>query len=282
MLAKNTKKALRKAATRTLLALGTIVGVMSMVGTADAAETGIRATRHNLSPSGTGTNKITNTGGEICVFCHTPHGAATSSAAPLWNKKIADSTTYTEYSSSTLDGTVSLAGSVSLGCLTCHDGTQAMDTVLNAPGSGGYDSDGARMKTSGGVNLTWQGDAAGTGKIGQNGITNLGTDLSNDHPVGIPYAKWEGAAAADLKDADFNEATKISGKSVWYVETSTKWTGITGATSGKDKYDMILYTKTDGKPYVECASCHDPHTENQTFLRITNDGSRVCLTCHNK
>ena len=30
-------------------------------------------------------------------------------------------------------------GSVSLACLSCHDGAQAMDNLINAPGSGGYD-----------------------------------------------------------------------------------------------------------------------------------------------
>ncbi|NOY62352.1 MAG: cytochrome c3 family protein, partial [Gammaproteobacteria bacterium] len=37
------------------------------------------------------------------------------------------------------------------------------------------------------------------------------------------------------------------------------------------------------QPYVECASCHDPHVDyNPTFLRIDPSGSRVCLTCHAK
>lgn len=32
---------------------------------------------------------------------------------------------------------------------------------------------------------------------------------------------------------------------------------------------------------VECASCHDPHScENPLFLRIKNDRSVLCLTCH--
>jgi predicted CXXCH cytochrome family protein len=54
---------------------------------------------------------------------------------------------------------------------------------------------------------------------------------------------------------------------------------------------MILYTRaasagytgqTNPEPFVECASCHDPHSTNQTFLRIANTGSAVCLACHNK
>ena len=42
---------------------------------------------------------------------------------------------------------------------------------------------------------------------------------------------------------------------------------------------------------VECASCHDPHGVpakgggpffNKTFMRVSNDGSDLCLTCHIK
>jgi predicted CXXCH cytochrome family protein len=52
---------------------------------------------------------------------------------------------------------------------------------------------------------------------------------------------------------------------------------------------MQLYTRSVAgieagvsQPFVECASCHDPHVNTQTFLRVANDGSAVCLACHNK
>ena len=48
---------------------------------------------------------------------------------------------------------------------------------------------------------------------------------------------------------------------------------------------MILYTRNfaaGSGPSVECASCHDPHTETTTFLRTSNDDSAVCLACHIK
>jgi hypothetical protein len=76
---------------------------------------------------------------ETCVFCHTPHGSDTNAAVPLWNKELPDPTSYTRYSTlgtSTLDGEEAPVGSVSLACLSCHDGSQAVDTVLNVPGSG--------------------------------------------------------------------------------------------------------------------------------------------------
>jgi predicted CXXCH cytochrome family protein len=34
---------------------------------------------------------------------------------------------------------------------------------------------------------------------------------------------------------------------------------------------------------VQCTSCHDPHrSDTPTFLRKSNDGSALCLTCHVK
>ena len=66
----------------------------------------------------------------------------------------------------------------------------------------------------------------------------------------------------------------------WYVDTGT---------AGYQGTDFPLYTRTDGpnttaQPYVECATCHDPHSANSTFLRLPggNKGSQVCLTCHAK
>ena len=50
---------------------------------------GIADTKHNLGsgPGPGGRNQVSDTA-EICVFCHTPHGADTSAPAPLWNKRL--------------------------------------------------------------------------------------------------------------------------------------------------------------------------------------------------
>ena len=259
---------------------------------------GIANTKHNLGSTGTGVNKFDGTG-EICVFCHTPHGADTSAAVPLWNKILATPSTYTTYNSlgtSSLDGATAPVGSVSLACLSCHDGTQAMNVMINQPGSGGYNIAGAQLAG------TWSGANQTGGKLAAGIITNIGQDLKNDHPVGIQYAGGPKttipAAPADynsFKDTDFNAAKSavLNGQSVWWVDTSTGTAGV------REKTDMQLYTRTnadrvnqDGsvttaaltgaQPFVECASCHDPHSENTTFLRISNTGSAVCLACHTK
>ena len=249
-----------------------LVGVLAM-GALGVANAAIINTRHNLGTSGTHENKLSAGTGEICVFCHTPHAANTNAAAPLWNKGL-PSSTYTLYASSTMDAAGGQPGGISLACLSCHDGTQAMDNVINAPGSGGFTSGGTNM-----AGATWGGSRQSGGKMTNAGtvISMLGTDLSNDHPIGIAYcggATVGGSAASGCTDTDFfGYASSGSGG---YVNRS-------GSTGGKDKTDMFLYPNAGGTLLmVECASCHDPHSGNPTFLRVDNSASAVCLTCHDK
>ncbi|MEH6472262.1 MAG: cytochrome c3 family protein [Halopseudomonas sp.] len=273
-----------------------IVGAAA-VGVAGFGVAGIKDSKHDLGSAGSGAQGAGSYGTqEICVFCHTPHGSDTSAPVPLWNKELSNKTTayktYDQLGTSSLDGAVASVGSVSLACLSCHDGAQAMDNMLNAPGSGmGTPSDQVADRMTG------------------EPVPMLGTDLRNDHPVGIQYCGggYDQTTSAGTPtsvgcaDGDFNQAFPLSlnGVPVWYVETDS-FTTSTGAASGRDKYDMQLYTRNpsssgdiganysgntsnSAEPFVECASCHDPHQDGtSTFLRIQNAGSSVCLACHNK
>jgi predicted CXXCH cytochrome family protein len=247
------------------------------------AQLSIKDSKHNLGTTGAATNNYQFSGtDEVCVFCHTPHGADISAVVPIWNRTLPSPATFTTYDilgTSSLDGKVAPVGSVSIACLSCHDGVTALNAVINAPGSG----------LSG--NATWQ---AGTWTRGastiQPGITQIGTDLRNDHPIGIQYAGG-GYSTATLTgpgvDPDFRPASNalIGSTRVWWVDG-----GATGAGT-REKSDMLLYTRAAGsysgqtnpEPFVECASCHDPHqANNPTFLRRPNAGSDLCLTCHVK
>lgn len=256
--------------------LGIAVAGFVLLVASGIASAAVSNTKHNLGSSGPGPNTFSGTT-EICVFCHTPHGSDTSAAVPLWNRALdaTPATTYTTYDTlgtSSLDGEVETVGSVSLACLSCHDGTQAMDTLLNDPGSG----DVVAAFGAG----TW------TGNDRPQGIADLGQDLTNDHPVGIQYGgggQTVSTPAGTFNDVDFvaTENASINGTTVWWVDTSV------GVAATREKTDMQLYTRTgttsgEAEPFVECASCHDPHSEETTFLRIANTGSAVCLACHIK
>lgn len=269
---------------------------------ADTAIAGIANTKHNLSTSAGNPTGVRASAGtdEVCVFCHTPHAAApnASAGAPLWNKNLppASYTSYSSLNSSTIDAAFTTVGSISLACLSCHDGTQAMDNVINAPGPGGFSAAGAGPS---GLGFTW---SSGTiaGRVDAEGrMTNapttasmLGTDLSNDHPIGITYCGGGpnlSSPAAPCRDKDFVPPSRatINGNLVWWVDTAG------GIANTREKSDMTLYSRDFNgttAPSVECGSCHDPHAESgtgtppagATFLRITNSGSAVCLACHVK
>ena len=61
----------------------------------------VAGTKHNLSVASSGTVKAV-TEDEVCVFCHTPHGATQFPGSPLWNRQLS-SQTYTTYTSPSLD-----------------------------------------------------------------------------------------------------------------------------------------------------------------------------------
>ncbi|GKT12734.1 MAG: cytochrome c [Thiomicrorhabdus sp.] len=244
-----------------------------------ALQAGIVSSKHNLSSSG-----LSDVGAgtaRICVFCHTPHGGDTGAKAPLWNKVLPASSTFQTYDTlgtSTLDGSVDLdSGGISLACLSCHDGTSALDLVLNAPttGPGIYNYNPAGQNIGTGVTML-----ALTGAV-NNTVPVLGKDLRNDHPVGIQYAggglTWA-AIMAGNNVAD-SAGDKLFNDPIWDASTSRLWVGAVGG-DGLPLYGGV--GNTFG-PTVECASCHNPHkTDYGTFLRKSNDVSALCLTCHIK
>ncbi len=285
------QKTTKKVLTASALALGLITAATT-ASAATIATTGIASTRHNLGSSNRTANGFTtpttygmarpgdiftSATDEVCVFCHTPHAANLTVNAPLWNKALANpASAYTTYSSGTMQGSSVLNNnSMSLACLSCHDGTQAMDNMINKPSTGtpssaGYNATGAGYSTT-----FWSGEGTDTvgGALNAKVYMELGTDLSNDHPVGIPYCGGGQTASgsnAGCADQDF-------------VGASASGSGFVVGSDPVQKNNMRLYGSAVGSATVECASCHDPHNDAQkTFLRISNSGSAVCLACHVK
>jgi predicted CXXCH cytochrome family protein len=127
-----------------------------------------------------------NTTNEICIVCHTPHNAITTvTDAPLWNHQVSAVTNYTLYASPTFNGSATITqpnGNSKL-CLSCHDGTVALENF-------GTTTNGNHF-ISGIYNI------GGTG----------GTHLENDHPISFLYDASLASADAGL----FNPNTTQSG-----------------------------------------------------------------------
>ncbi|ROR32914.1 cytochrome c3 family protein [Inmirania thermothiophila] len=237
----------------------------------------IASTKHNLSAASS--NTVRAAAGEtteICVFCHTPHGA-TQAKAPLWNRKLS-SATYTTYGSDSMDASVNQPGGSSKLCLSCHDGTLAIGMVNVLEGQGGPSNQ---------QPITMQGVGAGgempAGQGTQTGFTrNLGTDLTNDHPISFTYDSALAAGDGELRDP-----------------ATASHIGLRGP--GVHPAVPLEPTGPAGEAQVQCASCHDPHvrstdpTENIKFLRLNRfqkvgapsggfdlNNDIVCLACHDK
>lgn len=255
-------------------------------------------TRHNLTqrPLAGGGAIMTpyrNDYDEVCVYCHTPH-AASPVQLPLWNHTI-ESRTYTVYGarSMTLSQTPTAPGLNSLACLACHDGQTAIDSIINMPGSGRYQASQATSVDKGFLSA-WTNPSGvstfahlsltecmachspGAGIVGS-GATSfeaflIGTDLSNDHPIGVTFPQ---------KNPDYKQPSGVRPAVLFYDRNA----------NGRPDSDEIRLYNTAGTYEVECASCHDPHgvpsagpgsAFNPTFLRVSNSASQVCLTCHSK
>ena len=230
------------------------------VGQADVKED-IKRTRHNLSSiplTPVDTRNIKATGEtEICVFCHTPHGANEGGIeSPIWNRNLNYQNNpglYTLYDNAfsysleaPLNDATKPAGYSRL-CLSCHDGVLAIGSVVNKPGSGLFmgatpasentamNPPGATIKSPGPLG---SGELTGDTRV-------IGTILTNDHPISIGYV-------------DLNDDPEM-------VDPSQIWTP-----ENKNGYPVRLTTPKMGSVYsVQCTSCHNPHAITYPkFLRM--------------
>lgn len=259
-----------------------------------AAGDGIVNSKHDLSTA-TGIGMLY--GGQndsldrICIYCHAPHHTMQESEAwgikylPLWNHEVTH-LNYDTYQSDFGDGpaasgaagvgeisnddqyldrhlfngdnTLGDPGSVSRLCLSCHDGSVAINQYGSLQ----------QRDNSQGPGGTFDGAPTGSGafissqfEIGGSGI------LTNHHPIGFSYID---VATVDDEIAD----------------PDTQFLGDTGeAREEPGKTDTSIRSLLYNGEMMECVTCHDVHnTKNtgETFLWISDRESKFCLTCHIK
>ena len=170
---------------------------------------------------------------ETCKFCHTPHFAQSVSGAPLWNHQTASGFTYTMYSSQTFKGqNQTQPGAASLLCLSCHDGTVAIDSYANA----GAMRSGANFIST-------------TNKIGGGAQHSLTTD----HPISFTYdsalATADGAPKGLIRAE--NQHHLAAG-----VDNITRAVGIHGKVDGRAK---LAHATRVEEPDFFLLEIHDVH-----------------------
>lgn len=220
------------------------IGALVLAGS-PVAMAGIAGTGHDFSTASWNNG---GKGGTLCGVCHVAHNAYTPQLIPLWSHVTSSDSGYQMYTSATFNAasTISAAPSgPSKACLSCHDGTVAVDSF------GG---------TAGVTNGSTYIDAVNPG-------AKLSKDLRNDHPISFTYD------------------TALANADGYLYDPSTKPVAYVG--DGTRKISEVMLT--GGK--MECSSCHDVHAQKGDSADDSNlliiggqfhQGSKLCLTCHNK
>lgn len=172
-----------------------------LVSAPAAAQDNVVASKHNISQRAVDNPTELTDYGEVCVYCHTPHGGQQSTNAPLWNRAFGAGPydMYDQTWSSTINMTVETQPvGVSLACLSCHDGTIGLDVITNRPNG---------VSTTLPIGSTMPAEDAAN-----QFFANLGTNLRNDHPISITYS-----TAADPAFNAPDASNKINGELPLYT-----------------------------------------------------------------
>ena len=221
-----------------------------------AVNVGIEGSPHDLS-----TNSVWNTRKGVCSPCHAAHNTDPAQIIPLWAHQTT-SGPFVMYSSPTMNAAMpSAPDGTSLACLSCHDGTVA----INAP-IGGV-----------GTNTPYYIDAS----------AQIGPDLHTTHPISFIYD----ANLATVDGALENPTTYKIGdpKTLLTVNTPPVPATWAGTSLTSKSIDQALLTNHK----MQCSSCHDAHKmvgsapSSGIMVKIsgndaTGRGSLICRTCHIK
>jgi predicted CXXCH cytochrome family protein len=224
-----------------------ILGLALLVAGTASAQT-VVGSKHDMSVIAGGGGATAPYNGQVCVYCHTPHGAATGAA--LWNRTLPAAGSFTGAEAAM----TYINSGASASCLSCHDGTVGVDNVINVGGAAGNWADGTAGTK---FNADWS--------MATTNPAYIGTDLSNDHPIGYDYP------------------VALGGTNSRFKTPVTYRTGVLGLTVGSTTTKLPIYDRAGAAYTVECSSCHTPHSNANTFfLRAANTGSQICLACHIK
>ncbi|MFT5123256.1 MAG: putative CXXCH cytochrome family protein [Verrucomicrobiales bacterium] len=204
-----------------LIPLACVPAVVSILITTSPSQGEITGSLHDFSSSSW-------SGNQICLPCHTPHGADTSVPdAPLWNHATSTAN-FTLYTSTSLDATVSQPTGRSLLCLSCHDGTVARDSF---------------------------GGNTGTRFISPGSTSHIGTDLRDDHPVSFTFNTALATADGGLHDPA-TQSTALGGT----IASDFLFNGRVECSSCHDVHNQqnnagLLWVDNTGSAL--CLTCHD-------------------------
>ena len=243
--------------TLNLLTKGLAIGALLM--TPAIVRAGILGSPHDFSAEAW--NVKSSDQNSVCGTCHTPHHAD-STVVPLW-AHATTTATFTMYNNANvpvadLQATVDpQPAGPSKACLSCHDGTVAVNQ--------------------------YGGAVQGGSPVVITNSAKLGTDLTHTHPISLTY--------------DNNIAGTGAGKDKWLFNPDTRQVlqpdNQPNFVTGNDM--TVNGFLLNGSHRLECTSCHDVHNQEGTPFDINlnpklvkivgtqaGKGSLLCRSCHDK
>ena len=274
-----------QAATFAALLLGAAASLSPL-----AADESVVNSKHDLSVTGPGPIRAVHET-EVCIFCHTPHSAAPQT--PLWNRTNPQ-LYYRVYDSSTTDARIDQPHGPSKMCLSCHDGSMALGSVLSRPASH---------------------PIVTTARTIPPGTSDLTSDLSDDHPIGFRYDRALSNADRQLRPpevvsrelpmgahgelhcttchdphnnelGDFLRITDQQSAICVACHNLAGWPGSSHARSATRLTGRAVDPRTPTKYHSVgdngCLNCHVIHSapQRERLLRFEREEDN-CLNCHN-
>ena len=200
-----------------LKSIALVVAVVAVASLPLTLLSRVKDTPHNLH----GKNGIAVENQEVCRPCHAPHNAS-AEIGFLWNHALSDAawTLHDDADpASVMNGTSRL-------CLSCHDGTVALDSYGGLTGTNFIDGD-----------------------------DNLGTDLTTSHPIGVDYPT--NAFSYNQPDAEGNIVDPDEtpdGSSAHLEDGKVQCVSCHFAHGSRAPYGMFL--RVDNTGSALCMTCH--------------------------
>jgi hypothetical protein len=263
---------------------------------------GVLGSKHDMN---TIAGLVDDNQGRVCAFCHTPHHKVDllGQYNPLWSHTpFNGAMTPYESASFTADnqGAIDPLIGPSRLCMSCHDGVIAPDQHYGTTHAG----------------------TAPSGRFALNGFAayankeiaiGLGNDLGATHPIGFDVSQIGfDSAGVVLPGFEFQAAQLLipGSKADIYDDTFTgrRWMsgGVADVATRPTIAEGLFDESGDGTGpfYFTCLTCHDVHNKRNAandgsaeisytgsatdtvngnyFVFAPQQGSQLCLSCHNK
>jgi hypothetical protein len=223
----------------------------SLLSPAQTVQRGVQGSPHDFSKASWNVTR------DLCSPCHQEHSPQ-DSQIPMWGHATSKAS-FRIYDSPTFKAERHAPSSGSLACLSCHDGTVAINQSV------------AKLESQTAVYI--------------NPASQIGPDLHTTHPISFTYD----ASLAVADGAVENPMVYHIGDAKTELTCNTppvpkEWDG--PSLAGLTIDEALLF---DHK--LECASCHDVHNQqgnvSSGLLKIdgmdrSGRGDLLCRTCHIK